>query len=190
MSENKTISYWLILALPWIIAPFIHGQKTISDKTVSISQLYSRKIVAESEYVIPGHILVTDGKLYSNPPNYLSTDFISVADCDIIKCYLPPSKGGGVAFYDEGKRFISGINTEQGGVIKVKIPDATSFVRLSKRTDLAGLRYGARLYSSINRTQHALLVESHEITQRLNANLFSELTPNFFPVFVPLSFAF
>ncbi|ADY37989.1 hypothetical protein Bacsa_3464 [Phocaeicola salanitronis DSM 18170] len=185
MSENKTISYWLILALPWIIAPFIHGQKTISDKTVSISQLYSRKIVAESEYVIPGHILVTDGKLYSNPPNYLSTDFISVADCDIIKCYLPPSKGGGVAFYDEGKRFISGINTEQGGVIKVKIPDATSFVRLSKRTDLAGLRYGARLYSSINRTKHALLVESHEITQRLNANLFSELTPNFFPVFVP-----
>lgn len=185
MPENRTISYLLILTLPWVIAPFIHGQKNTSDKTISISQLYSHKIVTESEYVIHGHVLVTDGKLHSNPANYSSTDFISVADCDIIECNLPPSKGGGVAFYDNEKRFISGINTEEGGRIKVKMPDATSFVRLSRRTDLPGLKYGARLYSSTVVTDHALLIECHENTQRLSSSLYSGLVPNFFPVFVP-----
>lgn len=185
MAGNRTISIWLIFTLPWITAPFIHGQDTKSDKTISISQPYSRKIVMESEYVIPGHVRITDGKLRSSPSNYLSTDFINVADCDIIKCYLPPSKSGGVAFYDENKRFISGINTEKGGIIKVKMPEATSFVRLSKRTDLAGLRYEVQMYSSRAKISHALLIENHEITQRLNSSLYSGLTPNFFPVFVP-----
>ena len=185
MFGNRTICSWLIFTSPWVIAPFIHGQETISGKTISISQPYFRKVVTESEYIIPGHVFVTDGKLHSNPTNYLSTDFISVDGCDIIKCYLPPSKGGGVAFYDEGKRFISGINAEKGGIVKVKMPDATSFIRLSKRTDLVGLRYGAKMYSSTTVTDHALLMECHEITQKLNASLYSGLTPNFFPVFVP-----
>lgn len=184
MFDIRTIDCWLILALSWSVTLFIHGQETSS-----IDQPFPRKIVAESEYTIPGHILVTDGKLYKNPSNYLSTDFISSADCDIIECYLPPSKGGGIAFYDDGKRFISGIHTEDGGRIKVKMPDATSFVRLSKRTDLAGWRYGARMYSSRTVTDHTLLIGNHEITQRLNASLFSGLTPVFFPVFVPGDFA-
>lgn len=188
MSGNKIIC-WSIFFLSWIIVSFMYGQETASDNTINITQPFPRKIVTEDDYVVLGHVLVTDGNLYSNPPNYVSTDFISVADCDIIECYLPPSKGGGVAFYDNGKRFISGINTEEGGIVKVKMPDATSFVRLSKRTDLAGLRYGARMYSSITKTDHALLIENHEITQRLNASLYSGLAPNFFPVFVPGDFS-
>lgn len=189
MSRIGTIGSWFILVLSWVVTPFMHGQEIISDNTISISQPYSRKIITENEYVISGHISVKDGKLHSDPPNYLSTHFINVADCDIIKCYLPPSKSGGVAFYDDDKHFISGINTEKGGIIKVKMPDATSFLRLSKRTDLIGLRYGAKMYSSTTETDHALLIENHEITQRLNASLYSGLTPTFFPVFVPGDFA-
>lgn len=184
MSGIRTSGSWLIFVLSLGVTPFMHGQEIASDKTIIISQPYSRRIITENEYVISGHIRVIDGKLHSVPPNYLSTDFIKAADCDIIKCYLPPSKSGGVAFYDEDKRFISGINTEKGGFIKVKMPDATSFVRLSKRTDLMGLRYGAKMYSSTTETDHTLLIENHEITQRLNASLYSELTPDFVPVFV------
>lgn len=189
MSGIKIIGSCFILVLSWGITPFIHGQEITSDKTIIISQPYSRKIITENEYVISGHIRIIDGELHSDPPNYLSTDFINVADCDIIKCYLPPSKSSGVAFYDEDKHFISGINTEKGGIIKVKMPDATSFVRLSKRTDLIGLRYGAKMYSSTTETDHALLIENYEITQRLNASLYSGLTPTFFPVFVPGDYA-
>ena len=178
----RIINCWFILVSCVTFA--IHGQET-----TSIGQPFPRKIIAESEYAIPGHILVTDGKLYTNPSNYLSTDFINVVDCDIIECYLPPSKGGGVAFYDDRKRFIGGINIGDGGRIKMKMPDATSFVRLSKRTDLAGLRYEARMYTSTAKTDHALLIENHEIIQRFNANLYSGLTPTFFPVFVPGDFA-
>lgn len=189
MSGNRMMGCWFVFSLSWIVVSFAHGQDTASGKTISISQSFPRGIVTESEYVILGHVHVTNGNLYRNPLNYLSTDFISVAGCDIIECYLPPSKGGGIAFYDDDKRFISGIHTEDGGRIKVKMPNATSFVRLSKRTDLAGWRYGARIYSSRTVTDHTLLIENHEITQRLNASLFSGLTPVFFPVFVSGDFA-
>lgn len=184
MSGNRMMGCWFVFSLSWIVVSFAHGQDTASGKTISISQSFPRGIVTESEYVILGHVHVTNGNLYRNPLNYLSTDFISVAGCDIIECCLPPSKGGGVVFYDENKHFISGMNTEEGGRIKVRMPDATSFVRLSRRTDLAGLRYGARLYSSTTATDHALLMECHEITQRLNSNLYSGLVSDFFPVFV------
>ena len=184
MSGNRMMGCWFVFSLSWIVVSFAHGQDTASGKTISISQSFPRGIVTESEYVILGHVHVTNGNLYRNPLNYLSTDFISVAGCDIIECCLPPSKGGGVVFYDENKHFISGMNTEEGGRIKVRMPDATSFVRLSRRTDLAGLRYGARLYSSTTATDHALLMECHEIIQRLNSNLYSGLVSDFFPVFV------
>ena len=141
------------------------------------------KIVCDEDYTLVGHISNTNGILMASPPNYLSTSYIDVSGCDVIECQLPQSKCGGLAFYDADKRFLSAISSENGENIKIKLPQNTFYIRLCKRTDLIGISYYAKLYSSDNRNVQAGIQEIFNQTQNLTGGLYAALTPDYITVF-------
>lgn len=162
---------------------YAYGQERNMEKESFSSQFFPLITIIDTDYFIKGHISNQNGMLIASPSNYMSTDFINVWDCDVIECNLPPSKGGGVAFYDKNKRYLSALSLDDGGFLKVKMPQRTSFIRLCKRTDLSGITYYAKLFKSDYRNKNETLQEQTDLLQHLNMGLYAALTPNYTPVF-------
>lgn len=157
----------------------IKGQEVNVLNQLIANQPYPTKIVNETEYDMTGHISDKNGKLINSPSNYLSTNFIETSVGNIIECRLPPSKCGGLAFYDANKQYLSSISSENGGIIKVEIPQKAFYVRLCKRTDLAGIIYYAKFYKSNKEEKSAILQKIHDGLQNLSGGLYAALIPNY-----------
>lgn len=186
----RTTFCWLFIFFLWFDIPFALGQGKTSDVRMHISQPFPNRIIRENEYTITGYVHSAKGVWFSNPTNYISTDYINVEDCEIIECRLPPSKDTGITFFNASKHFISGLNSETGGMVKLKMPSGTSFIRLSKRTDLQEIEYWAKLYFSQITTYNALLNSNNATIQRLDMGLYSALAPDYSPVFRHGDFAY
>ena len=163
--------------------------KKVEDN-IYINQPIPSILITDDLYTHIGYISLKNGLLETNKENYLTTDFINSAGCNIIECVLPPSKIGGIAFYDSNKNFLSGFSIEKGNTINLVIPQNTSFIRLSKRTDLSGRTYGAKLYyaKKIDHQNHNL--ENNNTLQKLKSNLYALLNLNYIPVFTPNDFIY
>lgn len=186
----RKIFGWSLIVSLWINMPFALGQEKAFSEITHISQPFPYRIITENDFSVIGYVHAVKGTWFTIPTNYKSTDYIAVTGGSMIECNLPPSKGAGVAFYDANKHFISGLNSEEGGVIKMKMSDSTSFIRLSKRTDLQGLEYWAKLYFSQTINDSTLLSSNNETVQRLNMGLYSGLIPDYSPVFGRGDFAY
>lgn len=160
------------------------------ENSIHINQPIPSILITDDLYTHLGYISLKNGLLEKNKKNYLSTDFINTANCNIIECILPPSKIGGIAFYDSNKCFLSGFSIEKGNTINLIIPQKTSFIRLSKRTDLLGRTYGAKLYYSKETSHEMFNMKSNNILQNYNSNLYASLNLNYIPVFTPNDFIY